>query len=360
MEYSILADIYEKLESTSAKLGKRDILADLFSKTPKDKLPIVTLLITGRVFPSYSPHELGIASQMIKRSIQKATGFSEKDITEKFKKSGDLGLVAEDCIKSRKQVILLKKKLTVNHVFENLKKLAFITGAGSQDRKLGLIAELLTSAKPKEARYVARTILGELRVGVAEGIVRDAIAKAFDVDAKIVEAAWNQLSDYGEIAKIAKEKGSKGLKKVKLELGKPTQVLLGQKAASLEEAINKFDKCAIEFKYDGMRVQIHKKGDNVWIFTRRLEDIKNQFPDLVELVKKGIKAKSCVIDGEVLGINPKTKRPLPFQMLSQRIQRKYNIDKMVKEIPIQINLFTKFGQSIRINFNLLWFIPITA
>jgi len=163
MEYSILADVYEKLESISSKLEKTHILADLFSKTSSEDLPKVVLLAIGRVFPMFSEYELGIATQMMIKAISKATGFSLGNVEKGFKKTGDLGLAVEDCIKSRKQVILFKKKLTVNIVFENLQKLAYITGAGSQDRKLNLIAELLASAKPKEARYVVRTILQELR-----------------------------------------------------------------------------------------------------------------------------------------------------------------------------------------------------
>jgi DNA ligase-1 len=273
------------------------------------------------------------------RAISKASGFSDKDVIKKFKEKGDLGKVAEECIKIKKQATLSQKKLTVGKVFENVQKLATISGAGSQDKKLNLIAELLTSAKPKEATYVTRTILGTLRIGVAEGIIRDAIAKAFDVDAKTVEKAWNFNADYGEIARIAKEKGEKGLQNVSVELGKPIQVLLAQKASDLKEALDKFENAALEFKYDGMRAEIHKKGDKVWIFTRRLEDVSNQFPELVRFTKSSVKAKNCIVEGEVIGISPSTGKPLPFQQLSQRVQRKYDIEKMVNEIPVQINLF---------------------
>lgn len=339
MYYSILADTYEKLESTSAKLKKRDILADLFRKTSSKLLPKVALLSIGRVFPQWSQQEIGVANKMMIRAIAKTTGHKITEIIQKFKKTGDLGLTAEECIKSKKQAALLKKKLTVDKVFENIKQLASVTGVGSQDRKLNLIAELLVSAKPKEARYIVRTILETLRVGVAEGIVRDAIAKAFDVDANVVEHAWNLLPDFGEITKVAKEKGNRGLKKIKLELGKPIQMMLGEKAKCIEEVVKEFGKVVAEYKYDGMRAQIHKRGDKIWVFTRRLENVTKQFPDLVDLCKKALKPKECIVEGEVLGINPKTGLPLPFQILSQRIHRKYDIKKMTKEIPIQIHLF---------------------
>ncbi len=337
--YIELAETYEKLEKTSAKLGKRDILADLLKKTPSEDLDKIALLVTGKVFPAYAQEELGIASKMMVRAIARATGFHEKKIIEEFKRIGDLGLVAEKFAKSKSQSTLMKRKLTVEHVFKSLRKLPEITGAGTQDRKLNIIAELISSAKPKEARYIVRTALGTLRIGVAEGILRDAIAKAFDVDAKLVEHAWNMLSDYGEIVKIAKTKGNKGLKNVNLKLGTSVQVLLAEKASDLKTALERFKRAAIEVKYDGARVQIHKDGDKVTLFTRRLENVTKQFPDLVKLIKQAINAKSCILDGEVLGIDKKSGKPLPFQQLSQRIQRKYNIERMVKEIPIQVNLF---------------------
>jgi DNA ligase-1 len=235
-------------------------------------------------------------------------------------------------------------------VFDNLQKLALITGVGSQERKLNLIAELLVSARPKEARYIVRTVLGELRIGVAEGIIRDAIVNTFlfkkgmskEEKAKLTEAvdyAWNVLSDFGEIAKIAKEKGLEGLKKVKIQLGRPTQIMLAEKAENIEEVIKDFGKVAVEFKYDGMRAAIHKQNNKIWIFTRRLEDVTKQFPDLVELARKNLKARECIVEGEVWGIDKKTGSPIPFQNLSQRIHRKYDIEKMVEEIPIQVNLF---------------------
>ncbi len=350
MKYSVVVDTYDKLESIASKLAKVDILADLLKKSSPEELSKVTLLVTGKVFPSQEQHELGVAKQLMIKTISRATGFVTTDIEKKYKKNGDLGLTVEECVKSRKQAILLQKKLEVDHVFKNLQQLAFMDGSGSQERKINLIAELLASAEPKEAKYIVRTILEELRIGVAEGIIRDAIVKAFLIkkDAtkeeiktltNVVEHAWNIKSDFGEIAKIAQERGVNGLRKIELELGKPVQVMLAEKAESIDEVIKEFGKVAIEIKYDGMRVEIQKKGNKFWVYTRRLEDVTKQFPDLVELCRKSLKSKECVIEGEILGINKKDGSPMPFQILSQRIHRKYDINKLVEEIPIQINLF---------------------
>jgi len=350
MNYSVLAETYEKLENVSAKLKKTEILADLFKKTPSDELTKVVLLAQGVVYPKFMQQELGVANQMMMRAISKATGFKQEEIINKFKKTGDLGLVAEECIKSRKQAILLKRGLTTDKVFDNLRRLSSITGEGSQDKKLALVAELLVSASPKEAKYIVRTTLEELRIGVAEGLIRDAIFKAFlykegmkkeekDEIICVIENAWDLHPDYGEIAKIAKERGIKGLKNVRLELGKSIQVMLGEKAESIEDVVKEFGKVIAEYKYDGMRCQIHKKDNKIWVFTRRLEDVTRQFPDIVELSKNGLKTRECIVEGEALAIDSKTGFPLPFQILSQRIQRKYEIEKIMKEIPVQINLF---------------------
>ena len=339
MKYSVLADVYERLEKESSKLKKTDILSELLLQTPAELLPKVVLLATGKVFPAYSELKTGVASKMMIKAIMRATGVHEKDILQKFKELGDLGSVAEWCIKEKKQVALFKKELTVELVYRDLQSLATLTGSGSQERKLDLIAELLVSATPKEARYIVRTILETLRIGVAEGIVRDAIAKSFGVDPKLVENAWFWRPDYGEIARIAKEEGEEGLKKVRIELGKPIMVMLGEKAPTLKDALEEFERCILEYKYDGARTCIHKKGKKIWLFTRRLEDITAQFPDLVKLAKEGIIVDECIVEGETIGINPKTGEPIPFQQLSRRIQRKYDVAKMAEEIPVRIYLF---------------------
>ncbi|MEM5771968.1 MAG: ATP-dependent DNA ligase [Candidatus Aenigmatarchaeota archaeon] len=339
MKYLELVKLYQKLEKISGKLEKTDIIAEFLKNTPEDDLEKVILLLSGRVFPVWSDKELGIANQLMIKAISKAFGKSNENVTKAFNKIGDLGIVAEEMAKGRTQSILIKKQLLVENVFTGLQKIAEQSGAGSMERKLNLIIELIAQAKPEEAKYIVRTALEELRVGVAEGLIRDAIAKAFNVDVDLVEKAWFITQDYGKVAKIAKEKGENGLKNIKITLGNPIYVLLGEKAPSLKDALESYEKTAIEIKYDGARVQIHKKGNEIYLYTRRLENITKQFPDLVELARECIKAKAAIVEGEVIAIDKKTEKPLPFQLLSQRIKRKYDIEKMVKEIPIQVNIF---------------------
>jgi DNA ligase-1 len=348
MEYKLLCDYYERLEKESSKLEKTKILAELFSKCSLEELEKVVFLVQGIVYPKYTQLELGIATQLMIKAMAKAYGTSEEKIEEEFARLGDLGLVAEKLSKNKKQVTLIKKTLSVKKVFEELRKLPLFSGEGSQERKIQTIYHLLLMAEPKEAKYVTRTILGELRIGVAEGLIRDAIVEAFlpiktkeekERSEEAVDYAWNILSDFSLVAKIAKEKGIEGLKNVKIEIGRPIQVMLGEKAESIEEVVREFGEVAAEWKYDGMRTIIMKKNDKIWLFTRRQEDVTKQFPDLVELCKKGIKANECVIEGEAIAVDPKTNIPMAFQVLSQRIHRKYDIEKMIEKIPIQIHLF---------------------
>ena len=339
MKYSLLADMYEMLDSKSGKLDKTHIIADLLKSTSTELLPSVVLLLNGSVFPAWCEDELGVAGQLMIKSMSKAYGISEKDIVKEFKKSGDLGLATEKFSKSKKQTTLGSRELSLEKVFENLQIIASQSGGGSQDRKMDLIAELLIHASPNEAKYIVRTVLGQLRIGVAEGLIRDAIAEAFSVPVEKVEKAWSLNPDYGEIARIAKE-GEKGLDGVKVQLGRPLMVQLAEKAPSLEEAINSFENVALEYKYDGARMLIHKKKDKIWIFTRKLENITDAFPDVKEACRKSlIKVDECIVDGEGIAINKKTGKPLPFQMLSQRIKRKYDVGETAIDIPMELNLF---------------------
>lgn len=339
MRYAELAEVYEELLTTTKKLEKSAIVAKLLEKTPPEILSKVVLLLNGEVYPGWSEEVVGVANQIMIRALAKSSGRTEKEVVDDFNKSGDLGLTAESILKKRKQTTLKKHTLTVDEVFDGIRKLAVEEGSGSQDRKLGLISHLLVSASPNEAKYIVRTILEDLRVGVAEGLIRDAIAQAFHVDADLVEQAWFLLQDYGEVAKIAKKSHDKGLREVEIEISKPIAVLLGEKAPSLKEAIESFERVALEKKYDGLRLQIQKKGNHIWLFTRRQDNVTKQFPEVVDYCKKALKAESCIVEGECLGIDPKTKRPLPFQKISQRIRRKYGIEEMAKEIPVQVNLF---------------------
>ena len=232
MEYSVLAEVYEKLESKSGKLEKTHIISKLLSEASAEILPKIVLLMNGRVFPSWSEEETGIAYMLMVKAIGKSYGITPEEVVRNFKKTGDLGKTVEELSAKKKQSILLgKRSLTVEKVFENLRMTSRQTSGGSQERKMNLITELMAQAKPKEARYIVRTVLGELRVGVAEGIVRDAIAEAFSVSPEFVENAWFLNPDYGEIARIAKEDGEAGSEKDKNRTWKANNGAIGREGA---------------------------------------------------------------------------------------------------------------------------------
>ncbi len=348
MLYSKLAGFYESLENTSSRLKKVEIISGALRDSKNNELPMITLLLRGKVFPSYSEEEVGIAGKTAIKMISISTGFPGREIVAHFNRTGDLGLTCEHFMKKRRQQTLASRPLTVGRVFESFRKIASVEGKGSQEVKKSMVKELITSASPEESRYIVRTAINELRVGVAEGVLRDSIAGAFlDTETQekkkesvsAVEWAWFLNPDYGEIARIAKRGGVSALREVRIQVGKPYHVLLAEKSGGLKDALEKFEKPALEFKYDGARIVIHKKGEKLWFYTRRLENVTRQFPELQDFVRKSVKAGECVLEGEMLGFDSKTGRPAPFQSLSQRIRRKYDIEKMVQEIPIQVNLF---------------------
>jgi len=339
MEFKRLTKVFHELEKITKRLEMTAILTEFLKKIPVKLLPKVTLLATGRIFPDYSQREVGVAYGLMVKAIMQATGLNKKEVESLYKKHGDLGLTCEVALKKGRQRKLGRKILTIEKFVENAIKASELEGPGTVEKKVSLIAELISSSKPEDSKYVVRLIMGQLRIGIGTGTVRDSIAKAFKVDSKLVEHAWNQSPHYGRIAQVAKKKGKKGLKTIRITVGEPVMMQLAEKVPNLEDVFKSIKNPAFEFKYDGMRTQIHKKGNKIWIFTRRLEDVTKQFPELVKWSKKGIKAKICVIEGETLVISKKTGKPMPFQKLSQRIQRKYDIEKMVKETPVRIELF---------------------
>ena len=343
MKYSSLANVYERLSGTTKRLEKTDILSGFLKKIPKGNESWV-YLIRGKVLPDYDSREFGISRQLIMKVISRASGVSVNEVSKKFNKVGDLGEVAEMLMQKKKQSTLYSSKVTVEKVFGNLIKVYDLEGKGSVDRKTALVSELLTSASGSEAKWIVRTVLGDLRIGVADSTLRDSLAEAFDGKNKKelsrkIEDVYDLSNDFGEIFS-ALRKGIKELDKVSLSPGKALNVMLPVKVTDIGEAFRICGKpAALEHKYDGFRVVITKRGNEVKLFTRRLEEVTKQFPDVVDAVKKGIKGKDFIVDSEVVGYDPKTKKYKPFEAISRRIKRKYHIDELVKELPVEVNAF---------------------
>ncbi len=338
MKYSKLAKTYTELEATTKGLEKTAIIANFLKKVKVDDLRPVVLLLQGIVFIEYDGRKIGIGSKLAIKAVASAAGTTAKNIERKWAKKGDLGEVAKEEIQGKRQRTLFSRELTVDKVIGNLQKMAELQGSGTVDKKVGLLKELLSSADGDSAKYIVRTCLEDLRIGVGAGILRDAISKAFDKDKNEIQRAYDVTTDFAEVAYLTKT--GKALSRVKTKLGNPIKVMLYQKAEDLDEAFQRVGKpAAFEYKYDGFRMQIHVKSNEVKLFTRRLEDVTKQFPDVVELIKKNVKSKECILDSEIIGLDLKTKQWLPFQSISQRIKRKYDIHRITKEIPIIVNVF---------------------
>jgi len=335
-----MAELFQQLEKTSGRLEKTSIISDFISDTPVDLMPTVLLFLRGRVFPLWSEKELGMGDKLMIKVLSNITGASEIHVEDKIREKGDIGFAAEELLVNKTQTTLFTEELTVEKVHSNLTKLAELSGKKSRERKIGYISELLSMTKPLESRYVVRLVLEELRLGVGEGTVRDAIASVFNVDASLLERARSLRCDLGEVAKIARQEGDEGLRRVSMKPGRPIEVMLAQKAESIEDVLGKITPAAFEIKYDGARLQIHKMGDNIELFTRRLEKVTKQFPEIVSAARDNIKASTAIVEGELVAIQSKVDRnPRPFQDLSKRIRRKYRINDLVEQIPVEVNLF---------------------
>ena len=334
MYYSDLANVYSELEKTTKRLEKTEIISEFIKKVPKEDIRKVIYLLQGKIYASWEEDKLGVSERLLIKIISQSSGSDMVEVEKLWKKHGDLGKVAEEVLSNKKQFTLASKKLTLEKVFENLRKLSSFEGSGTVNKKVSLVVELLNNARPTEARYIINTIVKDLRVGVASGVVRDSIARAFDKDVKEVENVYNLTTDYGETAELAIQNKLSG----SLKPGRPIQLQLAIKVDSIEEALKAVGEPAqAEYKLDGFRMQIHFDGKEIKLFTRRMENVTKQFPDVVKVVEKHVKGKNFILDSEVAG--HKNDKYLAFQNISQRIKRKYDIEKMAKEYPVEINVF---------------------
>ena len=342
MKYDLIAQILSKLEATTKRLEMTSILTEFLKTVKPDELDKVILLLRGTVFPEYREDVIGIADKLMIKILARASGRSEDEVISEWKKIGDLGKVSEEFMIKRKQITLTNETLSVNKVFSNLLEVTRMEGKGSVDRKAALISELLTNANPTEARYITRTILGTLRVGMGAGTLRDAIAQAYNCDKELLEKAYNLTADYANVASIAAREGNEGLKKIGLQIGSPAKSMLYQKETNINDAFERVGKpAAIEYKYDGLRLQVHKKDGEVKLFTRNLDDVTKMFPEVISAVKENVKG-SCIIEGEGVGYNPTKKSFKPFQEISKRIKRKYEVEQLANETPVVLFLFDLF------------------
>ena len=334
--------MFEMMEKTTKRIELTNILVELLKKTPKKIIPNVVYLLQGIIRPNFEGVELGIAEKLAIRAISKSAGLPIKKIEDDYRECGDLGLTASNILKIKTQTTFTAEKITVERVYETLFKIAKLEGKGSQDLKMKYISSLLNDATPLEAKFVLKILLGTLRLGIAENTVMDALAIAFTGKKENrvqIENAYNVSSDLGKVSLIVATDGIDEIKKFKISLFSPIRPMLADRVQSEKDVIKKMpEQFVAEYKLDGERVQIHKQSDKIVLFSRRLENITQYYPDIVERIGKTLNVNEGVFEAEIVPINENTGEFLPFQELMHR-RRKHKLDKAVSQYPITVNFF---------------------
>ncbi len=344
MKFSELSDSFEKLESTSSRIELTQILSSILKNVSANDIDKVAYLLQGRVVPYFEPIEIGMADRMVEQAIAAAFGVDRAEVRKAATRSGDMGLAAEQLSDRHKTSV----NLSVTDVHEGLYKIAITSGEGSVKKKIQGLSDLLKKTDPKGAKYLVRITLSKLRLGVGDPTVLDALSqtKFGDKSARpSLEEAYNKTSDLGFVAKTLWEKGLSAIKKVELQVGKPVRPALAERLPDAEAMIKRVgDEFAVEPKYDGFRNQVHlqRRGASdrgqVKIFSRNLEDMSHMFPDIIEAVKKEVKADSAIFEGEAIAYNPLTEEFLPFQETTKR-RRKYEVEEFAQKLPLKLFAF---------------------
>jgi len=342
MEFAAFAEDAAAIEAESADLAIVESVRALFEAAGTD-LPTVTRFVQGRVFPAHESTTLDVGPALCYEAIARAAGpnVSAADVESRVASVGDVGEVAADYEFGGQRGLGSfggggREALTVGEVAAELETLATLDGSGSQDRKLDVLFGLFNRTDPDEARYLARIVLSEMRIGVGEGTVRDAIAAAFDVPVAAVERALHVSNDYGLVATVARDEGEGGLDDIHLEIGRPVQAMLAQ-AGTVSEALEDWGRAVVEWKYDGARVQVHYDGDSVSLYSRNMEDVTDPLPEIVSFVEANLDSPA-ILDGEVVAVDDDGD-PLPFQAVLRRFRRKHDVAKAREEVEVELRAF---------------------
>ena len=341
MLYSDLADTFDRLESTGSRLEMTSILADFLRTADKSELRSIVYLSQGKLHPDFVPGVLGMADRLVMKAIAKASGNPEDKVEKLTVETGDLGQVAETLISKKKQMALFSEELTVARVVKGLATIEGAEGKDSQDIKQKTLAGLLHDSNPVEARYLCRTVTGRMRVGAADMTILDALAEAFasKEDRPAIERAFNVTCDIGLVAETIANGGMDAVRTIGVKVGSPVKVMLAERLPSIAEVVEKMGgRCAMEYKYDGIRVQAHIGKDSVRLYSRRLEDLTSNFPDIAESLRARCRHGEAIIEGECVAIDPETGFMLPFQNVTHR-RKKHGMDEAVKEVPVRIFMF---------------------
>lgn len=341
--YSRIVETYQKIEATTKRLEITKLLVDLLKETPSEIIDKVVYLTQGKLYPDYLGIEIGIAEKLAIKSLAIVTGVKESRIADDYRRRGDLGDAAEVLLAGKTQVGLQNERLTVDEVYATLDRIARSSGSGSVESKIRQLTSLISKSSSIEAKYVTRTAMGRLRLGVADMTLLDALAHALAQGKEskpLLEQAYNRSSDLGFVAKALATGGIKEIRSFRVTVGRPIRPMLAERLSEPSEILEKMKgKAAAEYKYDGLRIQAHITDRSVTLFSRRLENITDQFPDLHTILKHGITDDGLILEGEAVPVDPSTGELLPFQLVSQRRGRKYELEKTIQDIPVALFAF---------------------
>ncbi|HOP55094.1 MAG TPA: ATP-dependent DNA ligase [bacterium] len=335
MKFSQLADYFEKLEATAKRNEMVALLAELFKSLSPEEISKVSYLCQERLVPNYEKIEFGMSEKLVARSLSKALNKDENEIWSLYKELGDLGLLAQEYIKTEGNMV------EILEVYNMLLDIATTSGKGSVEKKTDELARLFSLVSGKEAKYISRIVLGRLRLGIGDPTVLDAFSYAYCGDKSlrpVIERAYNLCSDLGLVGYTLFSKGLDAIRDFKVQVGKPIRMALAERLPTAEDIIAKIGRCSVEPKFDGFRCQIHKDGKDIKIFSRNLEDNTEMFPDLVDGARKQIDSEKAIIEGEALAFNEEAQEFFPFQVTVQR-KRKYQIETMMVDLPLKLFAF---------------------
>ncbi len=341
MLFKELVDVFESLKKTQSRLEKTSIIAAFIVNVPADELPIVVTFLVGRVFPAWDERKIGIASQAVIKIISGITYNSEDQVIESYKKTGHLGITTEEMFQKRRQQTFFEPEdISVKDLYDTFAEIAKTSGAGSSSKKQKILMGLLHRATPKEASYIISLAIEYVVSGAKEALMEDAIAQAFKVSPELVRRSDMLITDIGETAKIARLEGEEGLSKIGIRPMRPVKPMLAQNVASVEEALQVMGGTAdFETKYDGARLQVHKLGNEVKLFSRRLENLTDALPEIIDYVRQSVKADSAILDCECIAIDATTNRPIPFQNVLTRLRRVHKVEETQKLFPLNLRPF---------------------
>ena len=334
MLFREFSEICERVEALSGRLEMIDELAKVLPGLVDTDLPVFVRFIMGRVFPDWSPLKLGIGPNLLYEAVAYVVGKKREAVVEKVSAEGDVGRAVELLLAGKTQTSFFSEELTIADVYAACEAIALSEGKKSQREKILAVRKLFASVQPVEGRYLARLILGELRIGIGEGNVRDAIAKAFSLDPAEVDHAYQAMNDLGEVARLARQ-GSAALSAVRIGIFRPVKMMLAQQG-SIGEMVAEHGAVAAEYKYDGTRIQFHKKGDEVHIYSRKLEEVTTAIPDVVRRLSAAT-TRDVILDGEAVAM--KDGRPMPFQFVLRRFRRKYDVEEQAGKIELVPYIF---------------------